>query len=41
MAFHGPDGDGEVERGDDPDDAERVPLLHHPVARALAGDGQP
>ena len=29
-----PDRDREVERADDADDAERVPLLHHPVARA-------
>ena len=39
-AVPGPDGDGEVEGGDDADDAERVPLLHHPVLRALGGDGQ-
>ena len=36
----GPDRDREVERGDDADDAERVPGLHQPVARALRGDGQ-
>ncbi len=36
-----PDRDREVERGDDGGGAERVPLLHQPVARPLAGDGQP
>ena len=36
-----PDGDGEVEGGDNADDAQRVPLLHHPVLRPLGGDGQP
>ena len=36
-----PDRDREVERADDTDDAQRVPLLHHPVARPLGGDGQP
>ncbi len=30
----------EVERGDDADRAERVPLLHQAVAGPLAGDGQ-
>ena len=30
-----PHRDREVERGDDPDDAERVPLLVHPVLRPL------
>ena len=34
-----PDRDGEVERGDHTDDAERMPGLHQPVARALGGDG--
>ena len=29
--------DGEVEGADDADDAERVPGLHQPVARALGG----
>ena len=32
-----PHGDGEVERGDDPDDAERVPGLHQPVPGPLGG----
>ena len=35
-----PDGDGEVEGGDDADDAERVPRLHHAVAGAFGGDGE-
>ncbi len=35
-----PDRDREVERADHADDPERVPLLHHPVARALGGDRQ-
>src|SRR5690606_23571880 len=35
-----PDGDGEVEGGDDGDGAERMPLLHHAVARPLRRDGQ-
>ena len=34
-----PHRDGEVERGDDADDAERMPRLHQPVARPLGGDG--
>ena len=33
-----PHRDREVEGADDADDAERVPLLHHPVARTLGGD---
>ena len=40
-AFQRPDGDREVEGGDDADDAERVPLLHHAVARALRGMVRP
>ena len=39
-AVPGPDGDGEIEGGDDADDAERMPLLHHAVLGALGGDGQ-
>ncbi len=35
-----PDGDGEVEGGDDADDAERMPGLHHAVLGALGGDGE-
>jgi hypothetical protein len=35
-----PDGDREVEGGDDADDAERMPGFHHPVAGAFGGDGQ-
>jgi len=35
-----PHRDGEVEGGDDADDAERVPGLHHPVAGPLGGDGE-
>ena len=35
-----PDGDREVEGGDDADDAERMPGFHHAVAGALGGDGQ-
>ncbi len=31
-AVPGPDGDGEIEGGDDADDAQRMPLLHHAVA---------
>lgn len=34
-----PDGDREVERRDDADDAEGVPLFHHSMARSLGGDG--
>ena len=33
----GPHGSGEVERGDDDHDAERVPGLHQPVAGPLRG----
>ena len=36
----GPDRDGEVERGDDRDRAQRMPGFAHAMARALAGDGQ-
>src|SRR6185437_7580377 len=35
-----PDGDGEVERGDDADDAEWVPGLHHAMVGALGRDGE-
>ena len=35
-----PDGDGEVEGGDDADDAEGVPGLHHAVLGALGGNGE-
>ena len=35
-----PDGDGEVEGGDDADDAEGVPLLHHAVLGPLGSDGE-
>src|SRR5882757_8267929 len=35
-----PDGDGEVEGGDDADNAERVPGLHHAMAGAFGGDGE-
>jgi hypothetical protein len=35
-----PDGHREVERRDDPNDAQRMPGLHHPMVRALGGDGQ-
>ncbi|SHV70215.1 Uncharacterised protein [Mycobacteroides abscessus subsp. abscessus] len=37
----GPDGDGKIERGDDADDPERVPVLHEPVSGPLGGDGSP
>src|SRR5271154_4316855 len=33
-----PDGDGEVEGGDDADDAERMPGLHHAMFGTLGGD---
>ena len=36
----GPDRNGKVERRDDPDDAERMPDLHHPVSRPLGCDGE-
>ncbi len=36
----GPDGYGEVEGGDDSDDAEGVPGLHHAMLGALGGDGE-
>ena len=36
-----PDGDREVEGGDDPDRPERMPLFHHPVPGPLGRDGQP
>ena len=36
----GPDGDGKVERRDDADRAERMPLLHQAMAGPLAGDRQ-
>jgi hypothetical protein len=36
-----PDRDGEVERGDDAHHAERMPLLHHAVSRALRRNRQP
>ena len=36
----GPDGDGKVERGDDADRPERMPLLEHAVPGPLAGDRQ-
>ena len=35
-----PDGYGEVEGGDDADDAEGVPGLHHAVLCALGWDGE-
>jgi hypothetical protein len=35
-----PDGDGEVEGGDDADDAEGVPGLHHAMFGALGWDGK-
>ena len=35
-----PDGDGKIERRDHADRAERMPLLHHPVARPLGGERQ-
>ena len=35
-----PDGDREVEGGDDADHAERMPGFHHPVLGALGGDRQ-
>ena len=35
-----PHGHGKVERGDDADRAERMPLLDQPMAGALAGDRQ-
>ena len=35
-----PHGDREVERADDPDRAERMPLLHQPVAGSFGRDGQ-
>ena len=35
-----PDRDGKVERGDDADRSQRMPLLHHPVARPFGGDRQ-
>ena len=34
----GPDGDGKIERGDDAGRPERMPLLHHPVARTFGGE---
>lgn len=37
----GPHGDGEIERGDDADDPQRMPVLHEPVAGPLRGDGAP
>ena len=43
QADHGvprPDGDGEIERGDDADRPERMPLLHQAMAGPLAGDRQ-
>ena len=36
----GPDRHREVERRDDADGTQRMPLLHHPVAGPLAGDGE-
>ena len=36
----GPDRDGKVEAGDDADDAERMPCLHHAMAGSLGGDGE-
>ena len=35
-----PDGDREVEGGDDADDAERMPGFHHAMAGAFGGDGE-
>ena len=35
-----PDGDGEVEGGDDADDAEWVPGLHHAMLGAFGGNGE-
>ena len=35
-----PDRDGEIERGDHADRAQRMPLLHQPMAGPLAGDRQ-
>ena len=35
-----PDGDGEVEGGDDAGDAERVPGLHHAMIGAFGRDGE-
>jgi hypothetical protein len=35
-----PDGDRKVERGDDADDAERVPGLHHAMLCALRWNGE-
>src|SRR5208283_4159401 len=39
-AVPGPHGNGEVEGGDDADDAERVPLFHHAMLGALGRDGE-
>jgi hypothetical protein len=41
IAFHAHTATGKVERGDDPDRAQRVPLLHHAMAGRSRGDGQP
>ena len=36
----GPDGNGEIEGGDDPHHAKRLPGFHHAVTRALGRDGE-
>ena len=35
-----PHRDGEIEGGDDADDAERMPRFHHAMLRAFGGDGE-
>ena len=39
-AVPGPDGHGEIKSGDDPDNAQGMPLLEEAVPRAFRGDGQ-
>ena len=38
--FHDQTATGKLKAEMTPDDAQRVPLLHHPVAGPLGGDGQ-
>jgi hypothetical protein len=40
-AIPGPHGDGEVKGGDDSDNTQRVPLLHHPVSGTFRSHCQP
>ena len=39
-AVPGPHGHGKIERANDADDAERMPLFHHAVLRAFGSNGQ-